>query len=411
LKNEFASAAKSFEDAGVDAVVTLHLAYSPSLESADALAGTELPIIVLDTTPTFGYSPKQNPEELMYNHGIHGVQDMCNVLIRRGKDFVIEAGHWEKSDVLDRTAAWARAASVAKKMKTARVGLIGKPFAGMGDFAVPQDVLRSTIGVEAVQADFAALSSFLPGENDKEVEAEIASDRAKFAAEGVDPGRHRTTTRACLAVRRWIEREKLTAFTFNFGNINRSTGMPTAPFLEASKAMSRGLGYAGEGDVLTASLVGALASAYPETTFTEMFCPDWEGGSIFLSHMGEVNVNLVDGKPVLVGSDMPWVDADPPVFAIGRFRGGKAVFVNLAPGPENTYTLILAPIEMLDVQGEDRMSDSIRGWFRPGMPVAEFLTEYSLLGGTHHAALVYGDVFDDLARFGRMMNWDIAVVE
>jgi L-arabinose isomerase len=108
---------------------------------------------------------------------------------------------------------------------------------------------------------------------------------------------------------------------------------------------------------------------------------------------------------------MPWVDADPPVFAIGRFRGGKAVFVNLAPGTENTYTLILAPIEMLDVQGEDRMSDSIRGWFRPGMPVAEFLTEYSLLGGTHHAALVYGEVLDDLARFGRMMNWDIAVVE
>ncbi len=31
--------------------MTLHLAYSPSLESSDVVAGTDLPIVVLDTTP------------------------------------------------------------------------------------------------------------------------------------------------------------------------------------------------------------------------------------------------------------------------------------------------------------------------------------------------------------------------
>ena len=35
-KKEFQSAVQAFTDAGVDAVVTLHLAYSPSLESEDA---------------------------------------------------------------------------------------------------------------------------------------------------------------------------------------------------------------------------------------------------------------------------------------------------------------------------------------------------------------------------------------
>ena len=84
LKNEFAAAVGSFEKAGAEAIVTLHLAYSPSLESAETLAKTSLPIIVLDTTPTYEYSPGQDPTELMFNHGIHGVQDMCNVLIRKG---------------------------------------------------------------------------------------------------------------------------------------------------------------------------------------------------------------------------------------------------------------------------------------------------------------------------------------
>ena len=53
---------------------------------SDALAGTDLPIVVLDTTPGYAFGPTTDPAEIMYNHGIHGVQDMCNLLIRNGKD-------------------------------------------------------------------------------------------------------------------------------------------------------------------------------------------------------------------------------------------------------------------------------------------------------------------------------------
>lgn len=409
VKPEFAAAVKSFEDAGADAIVTLHLAYSPSLESAEALAGTKLPIIVLDTAPAAAYGPGTDSTELMYNHGIHGVQDMCNLLIRNRKAFEIEAGHWERSDVLDRVAAWARAARIASGMRSARIGRIGEAFKGMGDFVVPEDVLASTIGMQTVQCDFDSLKSLVPDDADSEVEREMAEDAKRFAVEA-DPDARRRTARAGIAVRRWIEQEKLTGFTMNFGSIDASTGLLTVPFLEASKAMARGLGYAGEGDVLTAALVGALASAFPETSFTEMFCADWEGESIFINHMGEMNVDLADGKPVLMTKELPFLSIGAPAVAVGRFRGGGAVLVNLAPGPENTFTLIVAPVEMVTVDGEDKMTDLIRGWFRPAMPVAEFLESYSHLGGTHHSALVYGDVSDDIARFGEIMGWDVAVL-
>ncbi|MFN2352849.1 MAG: hypothetical protein ABR497_12990, partial [Kiritimatiellia bacterium] len=90
---EFRRAVRACEQAGVDALVTLHLAYSPSLESVAALTATELPIIVLDTTPDWNFGPSQAPAAIMANHGIHGVQDMCNLLLRHGKKFQIEAGH------------------------------------------------------------------------------------------------------------------------------------------------------------------------------------------------------------------------------------------------------------------------------------------------------------------------------
>ena len=51
IASEFEAAVKMFREAGAVAIVTQHLAYSPSLESIGALKGAGLPIIVLDTTP------------------------------------------------------------------------------------------------------------------------------------------------------------------------------------------------------------------------------------------------------------------------------------------------------------------------------------------------------------------------
>jgi L-arabinose isomerase len=407
---EFASAVQSFEAAKVDAIVTLHLAYSPSEESAPALAATSLPVIVLDTTPAYDFSAQQSPDEIMFNHGIHGVQDLCNLLIRHGKAFQIEAGHWEHSDVLDRVTQRAQAARLAKAMRSARVGRIGSPFSGMGDFAVPERKLRETIGVTTVPVAPGAIASRLAGVSDQAVSAEMDADMAYFAWDGITDEAYRRTARVSLAVRQWIEEEQLTAFTVNFMEVNRGSGLTTVPFLEASKGLARGIGYAGEGDCLTAALVGALASVYAEVTFTEMFCPDWANDSIFLSHMGEMNAALIAGKPRLSQKAYAFIDVDDSVLAVGRFRPGAAVFVNLAPGPANTYTLIVAPVAMLDVAGADAMADTIHGWMKPGWPIAEFLAAYSRLGGTHHAALVYGDAAASIAYFGELMGWKTATL-
>lgn len=409
-KPEFTAALKSFEEAKVDAVVTLHLAYSPSLESATVLAATKLPIIVLDTTPGFNYGPLQDAEELMYNHGIHGVQDMCNLLIRNGKPFQIEAGHWEKSNVLDRVTGWVRAAFLANRIKNIRVGRIGETFAGMGDFAVPAEILRSTIGVETITCNLKEIKALLSKVTEEELNQELETDSNKFKTDEVNLEEYHQTLRICLAVRKWIERENLTAFTLNFLNFNQKSGLLIVPFLEASKAMARGLGYAGEGDVLTAALVGTLASIYPEVTFTEMFCPDWGENSIFLSHMGEMNINLAAEQPRLFKIPFPYTDAKDPVIAVGRFREGKAVLISLAPSIKNTYSLIITPIMVKNVTGKNNMEDKIHGWFSPGMPISEFLAGYSRVGGTHHLAMVYGDVTEDIVKFGTIMGWNVVTL-
>ena len=50
VKEEFGKAVERFEREQVDLIVALHLAYSPSLESADILAASKVPLLMLDTT-------------------------------------------------------------------------------------------------------------------------------------------------------------------------------------------------------------------------------------------------------------------------------------------------------------------------------------------------------------------------
>lgn len=410
LRSEVSAAVSDFEAGGVDALVTLHLAYSPSLEAAEVLAGTSLPLIILDTTPDYGFGPDRHPDAIMYNHGIHGVQDLCNLLIRHGKAFHIEAGHWERSDVLDRIVSRAQSARMAAAMRTARAGRLGDPFPGMGDFVVPPETLQSTLGVVTVPADPAALHAYLPGPDDMAVAAELAADGRRFDSRGVDSEALTDAVRTGLALRRWLEAERLAALTINFLACNRASGLSTMPFLEIGKAMARGIGYAGEGDVLTAALMGALCSVYPRTTFTEMFCPDWAEERIFLSHMGEVNVDLLDGKAVLAEKPFPWTDVRDPVCPTGCLQGGRAVLVNLAPGPEEEYTLILAPVEMIAGGEPDLLRDTVHGWCRPAQSIDKFLAAYSHLGGTHHCVLVYDADLKALTGFGELMGWQVRIL-
>ena len=153
VKEEFQQAAAKFNaDPDIAAVVTQHLAYSPSLESIDALVSLKAPVIVLDTTPDYELLRYADTEKrIMNNHGIHGVQDMCNMLLRRGKAFELCAGHAEHSGVIDEVSGLCRAFYAARKLKECRVGMVGGEFEGMGDFRVPEAELEAKIGFKTIK--------------------------------------------------------------------------------------------------------------------------------------------------------------------------------------------------------------------------------------------------------------------
>ena len=412
VAGEFKEAVSRFEQEGVDCIVTLHLAYSPSLESIDAFCASKLPIVILDLTMDESFGTSVEPARLMYNHGVHGVMDFASMLRRRRRAFDIVAGHGADPETLDRAVELIRGAAAAQALQKSHVLRVGKAFPGMGDFSVDEAVLAERLGIHVRQLDLAALDAAVETVLDAAVEKEVAEDRERFVCD-IEVADHARSVRVGLGLRHLLAEGGYTACSVNFQGFDRADRpADTMPFLEISKAMGRGMGYAGEGDVLCAALVGALGQAFAAVTFTEVFCADWKGGTLFLSHMGEISSSVagetprVISKPFFIGGSL-----DPAVLTC-PVKPGAAVFVNLVPGPEDSFSLIVAPVEVLR-EGDElhpAMRDVIRIWIRPQLAVGAFLEAYSRAGGTHHSALVLGDHTEAICAFGRMSGMDLVQI-
>jgi len=412
VSGEFKEAVHQFEEDGVDCIITLHLAYSPSLESIDAFCASTLPIVILDLCMDEAFGPSVDPERLMYNHGVHGVMDFASMLRRRRRAFDIVAGHDANPKTLDRAVELIRGAVAAQALQKSRVLRVGEAFAGMGDFSVDEAVLAERLGIHVEQVDLDALDASVETVPDTAVAKELAEDNERFACD-IDAADHARSVRVGLGLRHLLAEGGYTACSVNFqGFVRADRPADTMPFLEISKAMGRGMGYAGEGDVLCAALVGALAQAFDAVTFTEVFCADWKGGTLFLSHMGEISTSVADETPRVISKPFFIGGSFDPAVLTCPVKPGSAVFVNLVPGPDNSFSLIVAPVEVL-AEGDElhpAMRDVIRIWIRPQLEVGAFLEAYSRAGGTHHSALVLGDHIEAICAFGRMSAMDIVQI-
>src|SRR5574340_345535 len=208
LREEFQRALAQASASRPDLLVTLHLAYSPSLESADALAATDLPLLLLDATPDISFDQQTDPALLLTNHGIHGVQDLANLLLRRGKPFQIVAGHLSDPRLLARASGVARAALAAQRFRHTQAVRIGPAFAGMGDFQVDEAVL-ARLGITVAQIGLDDLVPAAAAVPEEEIAAEVARDRERYDVQA--PAEvHRRSAKLGLGVRAYLAQQGAT---------------------------------------------------------------------------------------------------------------------------------------------------------------------------------------------------------
>jgi L-arabinose isomerase len=399
-------AKRLFDTNDISFLVLVHLSYSPSLLVADLIEEIGIPVILIDTTPEYTFEGMRE-DYLMRNHGIHGVMDLTSVLTSRNVDFSVVGGHPDDGTFVGKLERVVASFKAAALMKNQKIGITGSPFSGMGDFAIEFASLEKQFGTTVRDVTVEEIVEESKSISDEAVKRQVEEDGRLWDLSSVSPEAHARAVRDYLAIEEIVDKESLTAYTMNFQHIGDTMA---TPFYACSRLMSRGIGYGGEGDVLTATLGRPLNMLSSAAKFDEFFCADWKNNRILMSHMGES-----DSRFIKQGSSPRLVERDallnPHTCAIYRFQAepGEVTFVNLSPVREGEYRLVAGLLDIVDAP----TLDDIQGphyQVATRLPVGDFLEQYAANGGGHHLYVAKGDILYDLSIFCNSLGFDFRTI-
>ncbi len=398
-----------FESEHVDALVVLLLTYSPSQLALPALQRTRLPIVIWNTQELSGVGPAFSTAQMIDNHGVHGTQDLANVLLRAGIPFHYVTSLPTEASGLEELSEFLRAAVAVHRLHHARIGLLGYPFPGMGDFAVDSSHLAASLGCAWTNLTVSEYIARAAAAEPSRVAALVDEYRETYAvASELTPQDLESTARAELALRGLVTEHQLDAFSYQFLAFGDDERTSTLPFVGASRLMAEGVGFGGEGDLIAAAGTALLNWLNPPATFSEMFTIDFDGNTVFMSHMGEANVAMArrDHKIPLVARPTPITRTrDRQLALVTTLEPGPVTFAALTLAASSKWRIIAAKAE---VPGYGPLSDFCVPHFklRPAGDVRDFLSAYAQAGGPHHNAVCFGDARRRLRFAAGMLGAD-----
>ena len=111
------AAVKGFEAGGKDLLMVVLLTYAPSHIALPALKHTSLPVLIFNTQQLYQLDAATTSDATTRNHGMHGVQDLTNVLLRSGVSFELVTGHYLDPATQAEIRAWCDAARAVKFLR------------------------------------------------------------------------------------------------------------------------------------------------------------------------------------------------------------------------------------------------------------------------------------------------------
>ena len=184
-REQVARAVADFEADDKDLIMVVLLTYAPSHIALPALRRTRLPILVFNTQQLRAVTEATTSWETTENHGMHGVQDLANVLLRAEREFHLVTGHYRDNRTLTEVKSWCDAARTVSFLQDMGIGLIGYPMEGMGDFGVDQTALLSQVGVQVRHIAMKAVADRASAAPPDEISAQMDLDRQRFAGRGI----------------------------------------------------------------------------------------------------------------------------------------------------------------------------------------------------------------------------------
>lgn len=382
-----------FNHDGLDGIMIVMLTYGPAMRTIRALQKNSLPLLLANIQPEKEVSNDWNMDDLTYNQGIHGAQDMANAIIRTvGERFEVISADWKSNEFKEFVSDWTLAAMVSAELKKMKIASIGKMH-GMGDTLSDEAALTRIIGPEVNREYIGEVYRLMEDVTGDEIDKQIEREKKKFDVdEDMPESNFRYAVRMYLGFKKFLEKGGYSGFSAHFDTFKGDGRFEQINMLAASNLMAEGYGYAAEGDTNTACMVAAGHILEKNAHFTEMYAMDFKKGSMLMSHMGEGNWEIArkDRRVRLANRELGIGDLDNPPTPVFMAEPGPATMVSLVHLVGEKFRLVVSYGEILDTDSVTTI-EMPYFHFKPSTGLRKCNDGWLRAGGTHHQTLHFGD--------------------
>lgn len=382
-----------FNHQDLDGVMIVMLTYGPAMRTVRALQNNNLPLLLANIQPVPEVTTDWDMDDLTYNQGIHGAQDMANAIIRTvGDNFEVISADWKSDEFEQYVGDWARAAHAASELKKMRIASIGKMH-GMGDTLTDEAAFTRVIGPEVNREYIGQVYRNMEAVSDQQISEQVKIEQERFEVDEDIPEKNlRYAVRMYLGFKKFLKEGDYAGFSAHFDTFKGDGRFEQINMLAASNLMADGYGYAAEGDTNTASMVAAAHTLDENAHFTEMYAMDFKRQSMLMSHMGEGNWKVArNDEPIrLANRELGIGDLNNPPTTVFRVEPGPATIVSLVHLAGDEFRLVAAQGEVLDSQKYPTI-EMPYFHFKPDSGLRPCNDQWLKAGGTHHQTLLLSD--------------------
>ena len=394
--------------------------FSPAKMWITGLDALQTPLLHLHTQANVSLPWAEIDMDFMnLNQAAHGDREFGYIQTRLGVPRKTVAGHVSDPTVVDRIAAWQRAATgvaAVRKLKLARFG------DNMRDVAVTEgDKVEAQLrfGVSVNTYGVNDLVGLVDEVTDGEVDALIEqyADAYEVVPElAADGDRHdslRYGARIEAGLRAFLHDGGFGAFTTNFQDLG---GLRQLPGLAVQRLMAEGYGFGGEGDWKTSVMLHTLKAMGSNdsggTSFMEDYTYHWGPGTpkILGAHMLEVCPSIAAGKPRVEIHPLSIGDREDPVRLVFDAEPGPAIVVGICDLGDR-FRLVLNEVTVVEPDEPLPKLPVARAVWEPKPDLTTSAESWIAAGGPHHTVLSTAVHTEELVDFANLLGIELLIID
>ena len=404
-----AAAARLFNAEDVDIIVAMELAYTKGIVPARCLIDTTAPVLVWNAQRIARLGEDDGFDVVMLNSGMAGMPELTAVLTRTGRDYTMITSQLDDPAGLAKVEMTIQAAAIRRRLRTARIALVGHPFEGMTDLMYDGLSLRQDVGPvvwplepEKIAVRFGEIAQ-------DEVDATVASESAKYSIE-MEPALFERSVRMALALESIVKEYRFDAFTAFDQVWLTDPRVGIIPSYGTGRLCEIGIPSSPEGDVNCAVAQLVMQELAGQSTTVENYVIDFENNAVMFSHDGHGNPALATPGEAKVKHSIYYSGVHG--FGAGfefAYQPGPVTNLAVVTVGENQWRFVVSEGEFLPFP--PRPISAPQTLFRHDyLSIDDWCNEWCEAGAPHHMAAAQGHWAEQLVAVAQMLGIEVVVV-